>query len=448
MNKDPFHNLKSQLDRELFEKKEIVSQKRTIMTKIHQQTKRKKMRHLYTNLGVAAAIIFIGAILSSSYLDKKEIVKEPRSEEKQKLQKSTYLSQNEFEEELKKEKYENRRAAEEKSKVKEEESKSTNENEKNDSNSYEEKNQSEESTMKPFTFTNILQNPDRFKELADKGELYGAGVEIGDTYESVVAKFGDLPNEETADIEGGFAKSLGDDYLIILPEKNKGKVEAIQVRKQEPTIKVKQIIAALGEPYFYHNSMNTHSYLSYGYGEYQVTMRIEGLNELEEKEESTEMRVVGVDLGSYVTTVEIKKGWVSNEFMDKEVNYIPDDETMDFKKEWFEGARDQALAKTKALKIVQNDQDRNMFFSIFVSENTSVEEVQKISQEFFKDLTRVSNEDLQNQSLWDQYSYMVSVYKKNKESYQYLMNGFGINGETNQSNPINQYGYPETQWSN
>ncbi|KPL59321.1 hypothetical protein [Rossellomorea vietnamensis] len=325
MNEDPLHNLKDELEKELFQHKEIPSQKKTIITKIQQQKyKKRRSWRMILNPAIVAAIIFIGSVLGSSYLSKDELAKNDHQieskERKDEKSHSAFIPEDDLKEKIEKEK----RTLQDKkreSSVKEELP---------DSEDVDTQVQEMEEEKKPvgefiidpptFDFSVIIQNPEEFKEQASKGVLYGTETKLGDTYDSIIERYGKLP--ATGGYEGGYRYFLGSDYVLSFTEQQGGALDRAEVRNKGNTLTVNQIINALGEPYFLYDMMNDRVNLVYYVGENQLLMRVEGLVDIDDESENSDFKVVGVDPEAEVTAVTLSEKWIDEKTLTKNVKFI------------------------------------------------------------------------------------------------------------------------------
>jgi hypothetical protein len=174
-------------------------------------------------------------------------------------------------------------------------------------------------TKDPFDLSLILSHPEEFKEAASKGIFYGTNLRIGNSYKIITAKYGDLKPEGS--YKGGYLSLVGTDYHLNFPAEKEGSLLSIRTMNPKPVTKVKTVIEDLGEPYYYHDLMDGSVNLVYLFGEFQVTMELEGSNKTETKQDSADYKVVGIDLNSTITSFELRKTWIKAENLDKNVNY-------------------------------------------------------------------------------------------------------------------------------
>ncbi|MEL3970733.1 hypothetical protein AAEO50_00425 [Rossellomorea oryzaecorticis] len=318
--KDPLFTLKEDLDKELFDKIEITSQKRLIMSKIHHKHTKKKINwHIFLNIGVTAAVICLLSILGSSYLSNEELTEEDPGEEiknpEMTDQHSMFIPEDDLKDEINEEKKEIRK--------KQKPVVEDNINDPAPSSEEEEPEKEEpkpnETTIQvpPFDFSYILQNPAAFTAEASQGILHGTNTIIGESFESIAEKYGDLPFVSGA--EGGYKHNLGSDYLLTFDEKGEGILHRVEVKRRINTnLTVEQMVNALGIPYFYHDAMSTNGvYMAYIYGNYQVTMRVEGKVELNQRDTNADLDVVFVDSDAKLTTLQLSRKWLEETLLNK-----------------------------------------------------------------------------------------------------------------------------------
>jgi hypothetical protein len=456
MNKDPLHNLKDELDKELFQHMEITSQKRSIMSKIQQQKKKRRINwHMFLNFGIAAAIIFIVSILGSSYLPKDELADEDRIEENQEPQddkeRSTFIPEDELKEKLEEEK----RAIQDRdrqSPVRVEEP-DTDPKPPVEKEEPEKEEPVEEVSIAPtpFDFSYIIQNPGEFKDQASKGILHGTNTKLGETYDSIKEKYGDLPL--AGGYEGGYQYFLGEDYVLSFTEEQGGILHRSEVRSQDTPLTVNQVIKALGDPYYFHNLMSDRIYLVYFLGGNQILMRVEGLVDLEPESVNVDYKVVGVDLEAKVTSVELSEKWLNEKNLPKEVRFISKEDVIDplkFNQKWFTQAKEKALTnnQVKNVEFVNfNNSETQFLFKLTVTDETTAEKAKELIKNFIQELTRISEKDTGDQRVWDYFGYSLLVNSSTKGT---LLEGYGTNytKDPNSDKPHHTTGAypPEIDW--
>ncbi|WP_175990061.1 hypothetical protein [Bacillus sp. Marseille-Q1617] len=320
--RDPLFTLKEDLDKELFDKIEITSQKRRIMSKIHHHHPKKKINwYIFLNIGVIAAFICLLSILGSSYLSNEELTEEDPGEEIQIPDKpdqpSTFIPEDDLKDEIKKEKRELRKKEQPAVEDDKTDPAPSNEDEEEESEKEEPKQRGTTSPAPPFDFSFILQNPTAFKAEASQGILHGVNIVIGESFDSITEKYGNLPF--ASGTEGGYKHNLGSDYLLTFDEKGDGILHRVEVKRRTVTnLTVEQMVNALGIPYFYHDAMSTGEiYMAYIYGDYQLTMRVEGDVELRQRDTNADLDVVFVDSAAKLTTLQLSRKWLDETLLNK-----------------------------------------------------------------------------------------------------------------------------------
>jgi hypothetical protein len=319
--RDPLFTLKEDLDKEIFDKIEITSQKRRILSKIHHQHHKKKINwHIFLNIGVTAAFICLLSILGSSYLSNEELTKEDPGEEIQKPEKtdrhSTFIPEDDLKDEINEEKRELRKKQQPVVEEDKTDPAPSSGDEEEEPEKEEPKPSETTNMVPPFDFSYILQNPAAFKAEASQGILHGTNTFIGESFESITEKYGNLPFASGA--EGGYKHNLGSDYLLTFDEKGDGSLHRVEVKRTDTNITVEQMVNALGDPYFYHDMMTTNRvYMAYIYGNYQLTMMVEGEVELKQKNTNPELDVVFVDSDARLTTLQLSSKWLDETLLNK-----------------------------------------------------------------------------------------------------------------------------------
>ncbi|MGG3915957.1 hypothetical protein [Rossellomorea vietnamensis] len=433
MNKDPLHNLKDELDKELFQNIEITSQKRSIMSKIQKQKQKKSFNwNMILNVGIAAAIIFIVSILGSSYLPKDELAEDDHIEKNQEPEDENEHSAFIPEDELKEKMEEEKKASQGKkrpSPVREEEPDTSTETTKPVEEEKEEKEPVEKVSLASpsFDFSSIIQNPGEFKDQASQGILFGSGIKIGDTYDSVVEKYGDV--KFATFYEGTPVYSLGDDYLLSFTEKEGGTLYNSGVKyNKNSSVNVNQVINALGDPYYFFNAMDDELLLIYYVGEFQVAMRVEGLYKLEDNTGNNAYKVEGVDLKAKVVRVELTQKTMDKQYLTKDVRFISEEDRikpMKFNDTWFTQAREKVVAydDVEDVTLKKFDAEASLSFQVKVKEGTTAERGKELTDELIQEITRISEQDTGEERVWDYFACSVLV----TSTPQLILEGYGTN---------------------
>lgn len=303
-------------------------------------------------------------------------------------------------------------------------------------------------TNEPFDFMYILNHPQEFKDAASKGRLLGVNAAIGDSYDTVVARNGEPTGYGM--YEGAFLYTLGKDYYLSYPGEKQGEVLSVNVKRQSPTVKLEQVIDVFGEPYYFYNALEDRFYLLYRSGDFVITMGFEGLNKRKEEESITSIDVSKVDLGSFVTSIEIHPAKYYPPRPEQEIEYISDNETLDFDEKWFALAKDKTLNLFEIDDVQHTSVEKMLQFRLFVEEDTTEEEAKEMIHTFLTELTSASEEDLQpiDERLWDHYKYSVDVFRKENGKYTIFLQSHGFKGNMGDCKTImNPHGYPEPNWS-
>ncbi|WP_064091896.1 FH2 domain-containing protein [Rossellomorea aquimaris] len=442
MSRDPLENLKKQLDKEMFQDIELVSQKRSIMTKIKKQNSKVIKRNKpLTNFAAALMVIVLVTILSSSYLSRIELVEEMKVEDiKEPSAQYTFIPSDEFEEKLRDEKIIYQKSAEKERKNQEEvrrkqEVESKNEEQKNQE---ETKQKETNQSTQVFDFSQLMNNPEGFKKAAREGNFYLTSFNIGDSYESIKKEYG---NKDLIVTGHGIYQKI-QEYHLSYTHAEDGYVNAIRSVHGNTGYKLKQVIEVFGEPIYYFDALNDYFLAVYGLGDYQIEMRLEGFNTISTGERNEDIEII--DLGSSITLVELRKNNINSEWYDSEVSYQQDEETEDYNSEWFSWARERIINTTEATEVKQYSQSEWLEYGIYVPENTSDEMIKDISHKFLEELTKVSGQDLQETSLWHSYSYLIYIYKYEEtlEKADYYVHG------RKKDENLNKWGYPDIVWLN
>ncbi|QTC40497.1 hypothetical protein I7V34_15125 [Bacillus sp. V3] len=318
------------MDKEIFDKIDITSQKRRIMSKIHHQQPKKKINwHTFLNIGVTAAVVCLLSILSSSYLSIEEPTEEDPGKEIQKPEKrgqhSTFMPEDDLKDEISDEKRELRKKQQTAVEEDKSDSAPSSVEEEEEPEKKEPKPNETTNAVPPFDFSYILQNPAAFKAEASQGILHGVNTSIGESFESIEEKYGTLPF--ASGTEGGYKHNLGSHYLLTFDEKEGGTLHRVDVSRTDTYLTVKQVVNALGAPYFYHDAMTTDSvYVAYIYGDYQLTMRVEGDVELRQRNGTADLEVVFVDSDAHLTTLQLSRKWLDETLLNKNTEINPGEE--------------------------------------------------------------------------------------------------------------------------
>jgi hypothetical protein len=451
--KDPLFNIKEELDKEVFDKMEVTSQKRSIMSKIHQHQQKKKITwHIFLNIGVTAAVICLLSILGSSYLSNEELAEEAPVEKIQEPeepdQQSTFTPEDDLQDKIDQEKKDllkKRKAALDKE--------PTNPDPPVVENEMDKEKEIEEaaSTLTPFDYSYIIQNPDKFKSEASQGILHGTHTVIGESYNAIAAKHGDLPFAGGA--EGGYKHHLGNDYLLTFDAKGDGILHRAEVSRRPSTnLTVKQMVNALGEPYYYHDLMNGYVYMAYLYGNYQITMRVEGDVGLKQNSTNAEYKVVSVDPGARLTTLELGRKWLNEELLNKGHEQDPGGSVEPapiFKDKWVNIAKEKMLVNNdfKNIELQRNvNSDDQFLFKIYVSEGTAIETAKKLADVFLAEVTRAAEEEFKEQSIWNYYSYSLLVNRQKSDgTFESILEGYAENFSGN-TKPVVRGTHPPVDW--
>ncbi|UXH43177.1 hypothetical protein N5C46_15960 [Rossellomorea vietnamensis] len=430
MNKDPFQNIKNEIEKEIFQKTTPVSQKRAIMKKIRSEKQHRfSFKTICINIAAPLCFIVILSILTSSYLFQDEKVKENETEETE--DQFTFIPVDKFDEQIQDEKAWTRRSANPVKKIEEER-----EFKEEEVQNEEQKETPEADKVVPlalFDFTDILNRPEVFKQEAGKGTFMGTPFTIGDSMDDIQAQFEDR-------YEVGKEYDRVENYLLQYREKER-KLSQIQ-SSISSVYTLKQVIETLGDPYYAYDGTREVFNAKYYYGDYMVILNLDGQNK---GEPYTEAGVQIIDRSSYITSISLLKKDRSPATASSDVKYLGDEEkTVVFRTEWLDEAREEVVNNTKAIEVLLRSQQDPLEFNIVVPQETSEKEIKHIAHSFLKKLTDASSEEKEEESLWNTFSYIVHIENGIDGYYD---TGVSYGSTTNDSSPINQWGYPEIIWT-
>lgn len=438
MNKDPLQNIKNEIEREIFRKITPVSQKRTILTKIRSDKQPKSaFKTIFINIAAPLCFIVIFSILTSSYLFQDEKVKENETEETE--DQFTFIPTDELDEQIKDEKARTRRSANPIEKIEEKETtKDVKEEEVQNEEKGKEKEEQEETPeadkvvpLALFDFTDLLNRPEVFKQEAGKGTFLGTPFTIGDSMDGIQAQFKDR-------YEVGKDYDRVENYLLQYHQEER---KLSQVRSDISSVyTLKQVIETLGEPHYAYDGSRDVFTAKYYYGDYMVTLNLDGQNK---GKPYTEAGVQTIDRSSYITSISLLKRDGSPATVSSDVKYLGDEETVVFRTEWFNEARDEVVNNTKAIEVLLRSQQDPLEFNIVVPQETTEEEMKNIAHTFLKKLTEASGKRIE-ETIWNSFSYIVHIENSIDGYYD---TGVSYVSTTNDSSPINQWGYPEIMWT-
>ncbi|MGF3105725.1 hypothetical protein [Rossellomorea sp. DUT-2] len=444
MNKDPFHNMKNEIEREVFKNSDPVSQKRAILTKIrNEKQKKSSVKSIFINFGVPICIIMILSILGSSYLFKEDLVKENEKEKEDPTDQLVYVPTDEWDDKITDEKALIRKSATPVDDVKEnqeQESKSKSESESESESKAEalpEKKEEEDKNepvdappLPAFDFSMILINPNNFKEKAANGTFVGTPFTIGDSMDEIQEAYKDR-YEDLNIMKGHRSYDQIENYLLHFQAEKK----LAQVRSDiSPSYKLDKVISTLGEPYYYMNALEGVYSANYLYGEYIVEMEFQGNNKLNPY--SME-EIQFIDRESIITSVALFKNDGRTDSLSKDVKYLGEEEPMEFRPEWFNEARDYIVQNTVSHAVILHSQQDPLEFNIVVPQETPEDEMRAIANQFLKRLTDVSNKAIEEGTIWDDYNYVVHIENS--------IAGYYDTGLSN-SKSTHEGGYPEINW--
>ncbi|RBP04742.1 hypothetical protein [Rossellomorea aquimaris] len=429
MNKDPLHNIKDEIEREVFKNSDPISQKRAIMTKIrNEKQKNSSVKSIFINLGVPLCIILILSILGSSYLFKEELVKE-NEKEKEEPAELTYVPTDEWDDKITDEKALIRKSATPTEDVKE--------NQEKEAEALPEKKEEEDKNepvdappLPAFDFSMILINPNDFKEKAANGTFVGSPFTIGDSMDEIQEAYKDR-YEDLNIMKGHRSYDQIENYLLHFQAEKK----LAQVRSDiSPSYKLDKVISILGEPYYFMNALEGVYSANYLYGEYIVEMEFQGNNTL--KPYSME-EIQFIDRESIITSVALFKNDGRTGSLSKDVKYLGEEEPMEFRPEWFNEARDYIVQNTVSHAVILHSQQDPLEFNIVVPQETPEDEMRAIANQFLKRLTDVSNKAIKEGTIWNDYTYVIHIENS--------INGYYDTGLSN-SKSTHEGGYPDINW--
>ena len=299
MNKDPFKDLKNQLDNELFDQSssEMKSQKDEIMTRIQKKSRlhRKKPTYFAANVVIPAVVILLLSVLGSSYLFDQEQVKENPEEQKEPQDQYTYIPTDELEDQIQKDKTEYQKAAKPEEEVKQEEQAKQIEEDRGEKTEASGKKETiEPENLSAFRYSDIFDHPQQFKEASSEGRIYGTSISLGAAFTDLEKKYGEFSSYKY--LETSFRRK--ENYLLTLSQNQH--VKEIEIDKEYTSYKLEQLIDLYGDPYYIFNAVANELYAAYDFGKYRVEFQIEGINKVEDQED---FAVKEIDLGSSITSV-------------------------------------------------------------------------------------------------------------------------------------------------
>lgn len=429
MNKDPLHNIKDDIEREVFKNTDPGSQKRAILSKIKNEKQRKSSpKSIFINLGLPLCIIMILSILGSSYLFKEDLVKENEKEEP--ADQLTYVPTDDWDEKIIDEKALIRKSATPVDEVKEDR--------KQEAEALPEKKEEEDKNepvdappLPAFDFSMILNHPNDFKEKAGNGTFVGTSLTIGDSIDGIQELYKDR-YEDINIMKVHKEYDRIENYLLHFLQDEK---KLLQIRSDiSPSYKLEQVIATLGEPYYYLNALEGVYSANYLYGEYIVEMELKGRNKL--KPNAME-EIQAIDRESIITSVALFKDNGRSENLSKDVKYLGEEEPMEFNPEWFNEARDYVVQNTVSPAVILHSQQAPLEFNIVVPQETPENEMRAIANQFLKKLTDVSNEAIEEGTIWNDYNYVIHIENS--------IDGYYDTGLSN-SKSTHEGGYPDINW--
>jgi hypothetical protein len=435
MNKDPLHNMKNEIEREVFKNTDPVSQKRAILTKIrNEKQKKSSVKSIFINLGVPLCIILILSILGSSYLFKEDLVKENEKEiEEEPTDQLTYVPTDEWDEKIIEEKASIRKSATPVDDVKENQEQEAEAEAEKVPEKKEEEDKNEPADTPPplpaFDFSMILNNPNAFKEKAASGTFVGTSFTIGDSMEGIQDMYKDkYKNLDTKKGHKGYDRV--EDYLLYFQDEK----TLLEIRSNiSPSYTLDQVIATLGEPYYFLNALEGVISANYLYGDYIVEMEIQGNNKI--KPNSME-EIQFIDRESVITSVALYKNEGGSKSLSKDIKYLGEEST-EFRTEWFNEARDYIVENTVSHAVILHSQQSPLEFNIVVPQETPEDEMRTIANQFLKRLTDVSNEAIEEGTIWNDYTYVIHIENS--------IDGYYDTGLSN-SKSTHEGGYPDINW--
>ncbi|MFC7786740.1 hypothetical protein ACFQWC_19770 [Rossellomorea sp. GCM10028870] len=433
MNKDPLHNIKDEIEREVFKNTEPVSQKRAILTKIrNEKQKKSSVKSIFINLGVPLCIILILSILGSSYLFKEDLVKENEKEiQEETTDQLTYVPTDEWDEKIIDEKASIRKSATPVDDVKENQEQEAEAEKVPEKKEEEDKNEPADTPppLPAFDFSMILNNPNAFKEKAANGTFVGTSFTIGDSMEGIQEIYKDkYKNLDTKKGHKGYDRV--EDYLLYFQDEK----TLLEVRSNiSPSYTLDQVIATLGEPYYFMNALEGVYSANYLYGDYMVEMQIQGNNKI--KPNSME-EIQFIDRESVITSVALFKNDGGSKSLSKDIKYLGEEPT-EFRTEWFNEARDYIVENTVSHAVILHSQKSPLEFNIVVPQETPEDEMRAIANQFLKRLTDVSNDAIEEGTIWNDYTYVIHIENS--------IDGYYDTGLSN-SKSTHEGGYPDINW--
>ncbi|WP_044339949.1 hypothetical protein [Rossellomorea aquimaris] len=434
MNKDPFHNMKNEIEREVFKNTDPASQKRAILTKIrNEKQKKSSVKSIFINLGVPLCIILILSILGNSYLFKEDMVKE-NEKEKEEPAEFTYVPTDEWDEKIIEEKASIRKSATPVEDVKEKQEQEAEPEPEKIPEKKEEEDKSEPADTPPplpaFDFSMILNNPNAFKEKAANGTFIGTAFTIGDSMEGIQEIYKDK-YEDLDTKKGHKGYDRVENYLLYFQDEK----TLLEIRSNiSPSYTLDQVIATLGEPYYFLNALEGVYSANYLYGDYIVEMEIQGNNKI--KPNSME-EIQFIDRESVITSVALFKNDGRSEYLSKDVKYLGEEEPMKFRPEWFNEARDYIVENTVSHAVILHSQQDPLEFNIVVPQETPEDEMRAIANQFLKRLTDVSNKAIEEGTIWNDFTYVIHIENS--------IDGYYDTGLSN-SKSTHEGGYPDINW--
>ncbi|MGM0853908.1 MAG: hypothetical protein ACQEWI_15075 [Bacillota bacterium] len=438
MNKDPLRNIKNEIEREVFKNINPVSQKRAILSKIkNEKQKKSSPKSLFINLGIPLCIIMILSILGSSYLFKKDLVKEKEQEES--IDQFTFIPTDELEDRIQDEKALIKKSATPIDDVKEnegqEEQKEQEEKEEEALTDGKEQANKPEPVdtppLTPFDFSIIMNHPNEFKREAEKGTFIGTSFTIGNSVDEIQELYKDR-FEDINVMKGHKDYDRIDNYLLHYLQDEK---KLLQIRSNiNSSYKLDQVIETLGEPYYFYNVMEGVYSANFHYGEYIVEMELQGQNKLKPY---TAGEIQIIDRDSYITSVALFKGKGGSDYLSKDVKYLGEEEPVEFRPEWFNEARDYIVQNTVSPAVLLRSQQDPLEFNIVVPQETSEDEMRAIANQFLKRLTDVSNKAIEEGTIWNDYTYVIHIENS--------IDGYYDTGLSN-SKSTHEGGYPDINW--
>jgi hypothetical protein len=443
MNKDPFKDLKNQLDKELFNPKhsreELKSQKNEIITRIQTKSRMQKKKPTYfaANVVIPAVVILLLSVLGSSYLFDQEQVKDNPEEQKDPQEQYTYIPSDELEEQIQKDKSEYQKAAEtDKEEQQEEQTKKQVEE-----NTEVEKEDVEEEAIEPenlsaFRYSDIFEHPDQFTKASREGRIYGTSISLGDPFSELEQKYGGFTSYINLETSYKRKKNL----LFMLSKENL--VKRVDIDKEYTSYKLEQLIELYGDPdYYYYHAVTNEMFAVYYFEDYRVEFQIEGLNKIADQED---FAVKEVDLGSSITSVNFMEKSENEKIPDsiKDIKYFQDNDTLDFNAAWFDAAGAEVMEQTRTTKAVLTSKEKHITASLYFPKDATDIEIKEAVNQLLKQITAEANKDGIKQELWKTYTYRIFVSKGEGKNADYY--GSGMNRDV--TKPLNEWGYPDIEW--